>query len=127
MTGPSRLSCDTDAMPAENFENHLSFIREAQRLKDVLRSGHTAQGRRENTAEHTWRLCPMVLVFAPKTNPQNIVMTHFLISSERIPKCRQSALPNIAIPAKAGIQRLPVRKHNGGAKDTGGDGPRRVT
>jgi len=41
-------------MPAENFENHLSFIREAQRLKDVLRSGHTAQGRRENTAEHTW-------------------------------------------------------------------------
>lgn len=51
-------------MPAENFENHLAFIREAQRLKDVLRSGHTAQGRRESTAEHSWRLCLMVLVFA---------------------------------------------------------------
>ena len=53
-------------MPAENLENHLAFIREAQRLKDVLRSGHTAQGRRESTAEHTWRLCLMVLVFEPQ-------------------------------------------------------------
>ncbi|MCZ4315389.1 HD domain-containing protein [Comamonadaceae bacterium G21597-S1] len=51
-------------MHTGNFENHLTFIREAQRLKDVLRSGHTAQGRRESTAEHSWRLCLMVLVFA---------------------------------------------------------------
>ncbi len=51
-------------MDVGNFENHLQFIREAQRLKDVLRSGHTAQGRRESTAEHSWRLCLMVLVFA---------------------------------------------------------------
>lgn len=51
-------------MPVANYENHLAFIREAQRLKDVLRSGHTAQGRRESTAEHSWRLCLMVLVFA---------------------------------------------------------------
>ena len=53
-------------MATGNFENHLAFIREAQRLKDVLRSGHTAQGRRESTAEHSWRLCLMVLVFAPE-------------------------------------------------------------
>ena len=53
-------------MPNENFVGHLAFIRDAQRLKDVLRSGHTAQGRRESTAEHSWRLCLMVCVFAPQ-------------------------------------------------------------
>jgi putative hydrolases of HD superfamily len=46
------------------LEKQLSFIREAERLKNVLRSGHTSQGRAESTAEHSWRLCLMVLVFA---------------------------------------------------------------
>jgi len=51
-------------MNAENLERQLVFIREAERLKNVLRSGHTSTGRRESTAEHSWRLCLMVLVFA---------------------------------------------------------------
>ncbi len=51
-------------MNAELLEQQLVFIREAERLKNVLRSGHTSQGRRESTAEHSWRLCLMVLVFA---------------------------------------------------------------
>jgi putative hydrolases of HD superfamily len=42
----------------------LDFLREAERLKCTLRSGFTSDGRPESTAEHTWRLCLMVLVFA---------------------------------------------------------------
>lgn len=42
----------------------ITFIQEAERLKNVLRSAHTSNGRRESTAEHTWRLCLMALTFA---------------------------------------------------------------
>ncbi len=41
----------------------LQFLREAERLKSTLRSGHTSSGRPESTAEHTWRLCLMAMVF----------------------------------------------------------------
>lgn len=44
--------------------NRLAFIKEAERLKNVLRSAHTSQGRQESTAEHTWRLCLMAMTFA---------------------------------------------------------------
>ena len=43
----------------------LQFVRDAERLKDVLRSAHTSQGRRESTAEHTWRLCLLAMVLEP--------------------------------------------------------------
>nr|WP_255726326.1 HD domain-containing protein [Microvirga sp. ACRRW] len=42
----------------------LEFLREAEKLKCTLRSGFTSDGRPESTAEHTWRLCLMALVFA---------------------------------------------------------------
>ena len=42
----------------------LAFLREAERLKSVLRSGFTSTGRAESTAEHSWRLALMALVFA---------------------------------------------------------------
>ena len=38
-------------------------MREAERLKSVLRSGFNSTGRPESTAEHTWRLCLMAMVF----------------------------------------------------------------
>ncbi|WP_420408846.1 HD domain-containing protein [Hoeflea sp.] len=40
----------------------LTFLDETNRLKDTLRSGHTPQGRRESTAEHTWRLCLLAVL-----------------------------------------------------------------
>ena len=46
-----------------NLDGLLDFLRGAERLKDTLRSGFTAGGRRESVAEHTWRLCLMALVF----------------------------------------------------------------
>lgn len=40
-----------------DISQRLAFIREAERLKNVLRRSHTSEGRQESTAEHTWRLC----------------------------------------------------------------------
>lgn len=51
-------------MDADRIAATLAFLRGAERLKDVLRSGRTSGGRPESTAEHTWRLCLMAMVFA---------------------------------------------------------------
>jgi putative hydrolase of HD superfamily len=41
----------------------LAFFQAAEQLKDTLRSGTSRSGRAESTAEHSWRLCLMVLLF----------------------------------------------------------------
>lgn len=41
----------------------LEFLKSAEPLKNTLRSSHTSTGRQESTAEHTWRLCLMALLF----------------------------------------------------------------
>jgi putative hydrolase of HD superfamily len=47
----------------DRLHQFLDFLRGAEQLKSTLRSGYTAQGRPESTAEHTWRLCLMVMLF----------------------------------------------------------------
>lgn len=42
----------------------LAFLQSAEALKDTLRSGRTAGGRPESTAEHSWRLCLTAMMFA---------------------------------------------------------------
>jgi putative hydrolase of HD superfamily len=49
-------------MTEDEIEGTLTFLAMAERLKDTLRTGHTTAGRRESTAEHSWRLCLMALV-----------------------------------------------------------------
>ena len=51
-------------MSGDRLSGALDFLREAERLKSTLRSGYTSTGRPESTAEHTWRLCLMALVFS---------------------------------------------------------------
>ncbi|ALK07976.1 HD domain-containing protein [Blastochloris viridis] len=51
-------------MSPDDIRGALDFVRGAERLKDVLRCSHTSSGRPESTAEHTWRLCLMAMVFA---------------------------------------------------------------
>lgn len=46
----------------EKTEQYLRFIREAERLKNVLRTAHTSTGRHESTAEHSWRLALLAAV-----------------------------------------------------------------
>ncbi|WP_153771506.1 HD domain-containing protein [Labrenzia sp. CE80] len=41
----------------------IGFVQVAEALKDTLRSARTGQGRVESTAEHTWRLCLMIILF----------------------------------------------------------------
>ncbi len=49
-------------METDTILRRLEFLREAERLKTVLRSGYTTAGEPESTAEHTWRLCLMAIV-----------------------------------------------------------------
>lgn len=46
-----------------NLTSKLQFIREAEKLKDTLRSSYTSKGRKESTAEHSWRLCLLAMTF----------------------------------------------------------------
>jgi len=50
-------------MDINNIKGRLDFLREAEKLKSVLRSAHTSTGRTESTAEHSWRLCLMAIAF----------------------------------------------------------------
>lgn len=70
MQKPAMTPSDCSPLPppgaepsAERLRGGLAFIQRAERLKDTLRSAHTSGGRRESTAEHTWRLCLMAMVF----------------------------------------------------------------
>jgi putative hydrolases of HD superfamily len=49
-------------MRADEIEGVLTFLRAAERLKTVLRSGWTSEGQQESVAEHTWRLCLMAMM-----------------------------------------------------------------
>jgi len=49
-------------MRETELEGILDFLRGAEQLKNTLRSSRTSNGRRESTAEHTWRLCLTVLL-----------------------------------------------------------------
>jgi putative hydrolase of HD superfamily len=46
----------------DELDGVLAFLREAERLKTVTRSGWTSEGQRESVAEHTWRLCLMAML-----------------------------------------------------------------
>jgi len=47
----------------ERLNSLIAFLQSAEALKDTLRSGRTANGRQESTAEHSWRLCLFVMLF----------------------------------------------------------------
>ncbi len=51
-------------MESSSVSSRLEFIRQAERLKDTLRSAYTTSGRTESVAEHTWRLTLLVVTFA---------------------------------------------------------------
>jgi putative hydrolases of HD superfamily len=49
-------------MSVDEIEGVLTFLRAAERLKTVMRSGWTSDGQQESVAEHTWRLCLMAML-----------------------------------------------------------------
>ena len=50
----------------EPLKQQIEFIKEAELLKSVEREAWSATGRRESTAEHSWRLALMAGLFAPE-------------------------------------------------------------
>lgn len=50
-------------MQEHELKGILDFLKSAEQLKNTLRNSRTTTGRQESTAEHTWRLCLMVMVF----------------------------------------------------------------
>lgn len=49
-------------MDAEAIAGILLFIKRTENLKNTLRSSFTSTGRRESSAEHSWRLCLLVMM-----------------------------------------------------------------
>ncbi|WP_252275501.1 HD domain-containing protein [Pseudomonas subflava] len=60
-------------MDDETLKARLAFLRTAESLKNVLRSGRTSNGRRESTAEHSWRLCLMAIAFEDQLHGLDIL------------------------------------------------------
>lgn len=56
-------AADRPPIAEDRLVGIITFLQAAEKLKDTLRSGHTSGGRPESTAEHSWRLCLMVLMF----------------------------------------------------------------
>jgi putative hydrolase of HD superfamily len=54
-------------MQPDELEGVLTFLRAAERLKTVTRSGWTSAGQPESVAEHTWRLCLMAMLLYGQT------------------------------------------------------------
>jgi putative hydrolase of HD superfamily len=52
--------------PDAELDGILTFLRTAERLKTVTRSGWTTAGDRETVAAHTWRLCLVVITLADR-------------------------------------------------------------
>lgn len=53
----------------------MAFLQEAEQLKSVLRSARTSTGRTESTAEHTWRLCLMAMIFGDELAAMDMLKT----------------------------------------------------
>ena len=61
----------------DRLEKYLRFIREVERLKSVERTAWTTSGRRESTAEHSWRLALLAAVLTgerPELDMQRVVL-----------------------------------------------------
>lgn len=46
----------------ENIKGVIEFIKEIENLKSVTRTAWTKEGRRESTAEHSWRLAMLLML-----------------------------------------------------------------
>lgn len=98
----------------EKLEQYLRFIREAERLKSVLRTAHTAAGRHESTAEHSWRLALLALILSgeqPRLDTLRVLelcLVHDLGETfdGDIPAIDQTAPGEKAATERAAVERL---------------------
>ncbi|MDZ5603802.1 HD domain-containing protein [Pseudomonas sp. RP23018S] len=89
-------------MDVELLKKRLTFIEHVERLKSTLRTGCSATGRNESTAEHSWRLALMAMVYADAlcgVDPYKLLkmcIIHDLgeAVSGDVPALQKTALPN---------------------------------
>lgn len=101
-------------MDIDQIRGRLDFLREAERLKSVLRSAHTASGRTESTAEHSWRLCLMAMAFEDELADLDLLkvlkmcVVHDLGEAIHgdIPAIEQGAHPNKSAQEREDLQLL---------------------
>jgi 5'-deoxynucleotidase YfbR-like HD superfamily hydrolase len=67
MTEAVNHTAPPEALSQDELEGILDFLRAAEKLKTVNRSGWTSAGDRESVAEHTWRLCLMAMLLYGRT------------------------------------------------------------
>lgn len=53
-------------MANSDIASRLHFLREAERLKNTLRTAYTTSGRTESVADHSWRLTLLAMTFADR-------------------------------------------------------------
>ena len=86
----------------EKLIRYLQFIREAERLKNVLRTAYTSEGRHESTAEHSWRLALLAAVLTgerPELDMQRVVLMCLI---HDLGEAFDGDVPAIAQTAEAG-------------------------
>jgi putative hydrolase of HD superfamily len=54
------------SMDCAETEGILTFIKRAENLKNTYRFSFTSTGKRESVAEHSWRVCLLVVAYASK-------------------------------------------------------------
>ena len=59
-----------------NIDKVIRFIKEIENLKSVTRTAWTKTGRRESTAEHSWRLAMLLMVLREDFKDLDIDITH---------------------------------------------------
>ncbi len=60
-------------MDPRRLDGIVDFLQSASSLKDTLRTGRTASGRQESTADHSWRLCLMVMLLSDELRSMDLV------------------------------------------------------
>jgi putative hydrolase of HD superfamily len=101
-------------MSPSDLQGTLTFLREAERLKSVLRSAYTSCGQQESTAEHSWRLCLMAMVFEDEFRDLDfgkvlkLCVLHDLGEALHgdIPAVQQDQNPNKSTQERADLQTL---------------------
>lgn len=58
-----RFSNSVCQIDMERLKQYIDFIQEVEKLKSVLRTAWTSSGRQESTAEHSWRLALLAVLF----------------------------------------------------------------
>ncbi len=61
-----------------DIKKYITFIEEAEKLKSVVRTAWSSTGRRESTAEHSWRLALLAGVLLDKNDEIDITKVLFM-------------------------------------------------